>query len=154
MEADTSDRSGEVRLWQEKVERNRFRQTVIAKRLPTAAYIRLSVENNGHEGEESLRTQISLVESYIHENEELELLETYVDNGYSGTKFDRPEFVRMLDDVKRGKIRCIVVKDLSRFGRDYLETGYYLETIFPLLNVRFIALTVIVNQTGAVCPFR
>ena len=64
-----------------------FQKEVRKDRLPTAAYIRLSVENNGHEGEESLRTQISLVESYIHENEELELLETYVDNGYSGTKF-------------------------------------------------------------------
>jgi len=109
--------------------------------LATGAYIRLSVENNGHETDNSLKNQILLVETFVREHEELSLIDTYVDNGFSGTKFDRPEFVRMMDDVKSGKIQCIVVKDLSRFGRDYLETGYYLETIFPLLNVRFIAIT-------------
>ncbi len=112
-----------------------------AELLPTGAYVRLSVENNGHETDGSLKTQIALVESFVRDHGELELTDTYIDNGVSGTKFDRPEFVRMMDDVKSGRIRCIVVKDLSRFGRDYLETGYYLETIFPLLNVRFIAVT-------------
>lgn len=110
-------------------------------RLATGAYIRLSVENNGHETDSSLKTQIELVESYIREHEELSLVRTYIDNGYSGTRFDRPEFVQMIEDMKSGKIQCIVVKDLSRFGRDYLETGYYIESIFPLLNVRFIAIT-------------
>lgn len=109
--------------------------------LATAAYIRLSVENNGQETDDSLRTQIALVESFICKHNDLYLLDTYVDNGFSGTKFDRPEFVRMMDDVKTGRIQCVVVKDLSRFGRDYLETGYYIETIFPLLNVRFISIT-------------
>lgn len=109
--------------------------------LATAAYIRLSVENNGHETDDSIQTQIRLVESFIRERDDLVLSETFIDNGFSGTKFDRPEFVRMIEAVKSGKIQCIVVKDLSRFGRDYLETGYYLETIFPLLNVRFIAIT-------------
>lgn len=109
--------------------------------LATAAYIRLSVENNGHEADNSLKTQITLVESFICEHDDLQLVDTYVDNGFSGTKFNRPEFVRMMNDVKSGRIQCVVVKDLSRFGRDYLETGYYLETIFPLLNVRFIAIT-------------
>ncbi len=112
-----------------------------AELLPTGAYVRLSVENNGHETDGSLKTQITLVESFVREHGELELTDTYIDNGVSGTKFDRPEFIRMMEDVKNGKIRCVVVKDLSRFGRDYLETGYYLETIFPLLNVRFIAIT-------------
>ena len=109
--------------------------------LATAAYIRLSVENNGQETDDSLKTQIALVESFICKHNDLYLLDTYVDNGFSGTKFDRPEFVRMMDDVKTGRIQCVVVKDLSRFGRDYLETGYYIETIFPLLNVRFISIT-------------
>ena len=109
--------------------------------LLTAAYIRLSVENNGNEDEESIKTQTELVHSYIKEHPDLHLAETYIDNGFTGTKFDRPEFVRMMEDVKRGRIQCIVVKDLSRFGRDYLETGYYMEAIFPLLNVRFIAVT-------------
>ena len=115
--------------------------TLCSEVLATAAYIRLSVENNGHETDNSLKTQIMLVESFVREHNDLYLLDTYVDNGFSGTKFNRPEFVRMMDDVKTGRIQCIVVKDLSRFGRDYLETGYYLETIFPLLNVRFIAIT-------------
>ena len=109
--------------------------------LPTAAYIRLSVENNGHESDDSLQTQIALVEGYIREHSELKLYDTFIDNGISGTRFDRPEFLRMMDAVKNGRVRCVVVKDLSRFGRDYLETGYYIETIFPLLNVRFIAIT-------------
>jgi hypothetical protein len=63
-----------------------------------------------------------------------------VDNGFTGTNFDRPEFERMMQDVRTGKIQCIVVKDLSRFGRDYIETGNYLETIFPMLHIRFIAI--------------
>ena len=111
------------------------------KALATAAYVRLSVENNGHDDDDSIKTQIELVQSFIRDNDELFLMDTYVDNGISGARFDRPEFVRMMEDVKSGRIQCIVVKDLSRFGRDYLETGYYLETIFPLLNVRFIAVT-------------
>ena len=109
--------------------------------LATAAYIRLSVENNGHETDNSLKTQIELVESFIRENGNLHLIDTYIDNGFSGTKFDRPEFVRMMDDVKSGRIQCIVVKDLSRFGRDYIETGAYLEKIFPFMGVRFISIT-------------
>lgn len=109
--------------------------------LPTGAYIRLSAENSGHETDDTLQTQIALVESYVQGRADLNLTDTYIDNGFTGTNFDRPEFIRMMEDVKKGVIRCIVVKDLSRFGRNYLETGYYLETIFPLLNVRFIAIT-------------
>ena len=109
--------------------------------LPTGAYIRLSAENSGNETDDTLQTQISLVESYVAGRPDLDLMDTYIDNGFTGTNFERPEFIRMMEDVKKGVIRCIVVKDLSRFGRDYLETGYYLETIFPLLNVRFIAIT-------------
>lgn len=112
-----------------------------AETLPTAAYIRLSIENSGHDTDDTIQTQIRLVESFVNSHEELSLVDTYIDNGVSGTKFERPEFIRMMEDVKKGRIRCIVVKDLSRFGRDYLETGYYIENIFPLLNVRFIAIT-------------
>lgn len=106
--------------------------------LRTAAYGRLSVEN---ETGESLQTQMSMLYQYIDNHDDLQLEDSYSDNGYSGTNFDRPEFVRLMDDVRSGKIECIVVKDLSRFGRDYLETGYYIETLFPHLNVRFIAVT-------------
>lgn len=100
--------------------------------LRTAAYARLSVENGGHETEDSLHTQILQIHNYIRENPELTLTDTYADNGFTGTRFDRPEFERMMQDVRTGKIQCIVVKDLSRFGRDYIETGSYLETIFPM----------------------
>lgn len=102
--------------------------------LRTAAYARLSSENSGHETEDTLNTQILQIHSYIKEHPGLTLTDTYVDNGFTGTNFDRPEFERMMQDVRTGKIQCIVVKDLSRFGRDYIETGNYLETIFPMLH--------------------
>ncbi|MCC8125905.1 MAG: recombinase family protein [Clostridiales bacterium] len=110
-------------------------------KLPTAAYARLSSGNSGNETDDSIQTQVMLIHDFIREHKDLQLIDTYVDNGYSGMNFDRPEFERLMGDVRSGKIKCIVVKDLSRFGRDYLETGYYLETIFPHLKVRFIAVT-------------
>lgn len=103
----------------------------------TAAYARLSVEKENHE---SIQTQVLMLVKFIKEHPELQLIETYIDNGFSGTNVNRPDFVRMMDDVKEGKIQCIVVKDLSRFGRDFLETGYYIETLLPKLNVRLIAI--------------
>lgn len=109
--------------------------------IDAGAYIRLSVENGGNETDETLVVQQMLVEKYIEEHPDLMLAGTYIDNGFSGTNFERPGFKKLLEDVRSGKIQCIVVKDLSRFGRDYLETGYYLETILPRLNVRFIAIT-------------
>lgn len=69
----------------------------------------------------------------------MELVEVYEDNGWTGTDFERPDFQRMLADVQKGKINCIVVKDLSRLGRNYVEAGNYLEKVFPFLNLRFIA---------------
>jgi DNA invertase Pin-like site-specific DNA recombinase len=107
-------------------------------RIATAAYARLSVDKEYKR--DSIQTQISLIHDYIQERPELELLDTYIDNGYTGTDFDRPDFTRLMDDVRTGKIQCIVVKDLSRFGRDFLETGYYIETLLPRLNVRLIAI--------------
>lgn len=77
---------------------------------------------------------------YIQDHEEYKLVDTYVDDGYTGTDFDRPEFIRLMDDVRTGKIQAIIVKDLSRFGRNFIETGYYIETIFPCLNVRLISI--------------
>ena len=111
--------------------------TSTEKKLATAAYARLSVEK---EDDDSIHTQITLLKNYISEHSDLELSDTYIDNGFTGTRFDRPDFVRMMDDVRCGKIQCIVVKDLSRFGRDFLETGYYIETLLPRLNVRLISI--------------
>jgi len=80
--------------------------------LRTAAYARLSVENGGHETEDSLHTQILQIHNYIRENPELTLTDTYADNGFTGTRFDRPEFERMMQDVRTGKIQCI--EDLEK----------------------------------------
>lgn len=105
--------------------------------ISTGVYARLSVEKDE---DISIHTQVMMLHHYIAEHPEFKLTETYIDNGYTGTNFDRPDFIRMMDDVRAGKIQCIVVKDLSRFGRDFLETGYYIETILPKLNVRLIAI--------------
>ena len=71
---------------------------------------------------------------------ELHKLDEYVDDGYSGTNFERPDFKRMMQDIEKRNVNCIIVKDLSRFGRNYIETGRYLERIFPFMGVRFIAI--------------
>lgn len=105
-------------------------------------YGRLSLVNSGKQDEgDSIENQLSICSRFVDGQTELKLADTYVDNGRKGTTFERPEFNRMMEDIKAGKINCIVVKDLSRFGRDYLEAGEYLEKIFPFLGVRFIAVT-------------
>jgi len=108
---------------------------------PTAIYARLSVENSGKDDEgAALENQIAVCEEYVKSCPHLELIETYSDNGRTGTVFDRPAFNRLMDDIRCGRIKCLVVRDLSRFGRDYVETGTYIERIFPQLDVRFIAI--------------
>ena len=103
-------------------------------------YVRLSVVNSGiGEDCESLENQEALLREYIDAKPDIRLIEVYSDNGETGTDFERPGFRRMLEDVRSGKINCILVKDLSRFGRNYIETGEYIEKIFPFLGVRFIA---------------
>lgn len=105
----------------------------------TAIYLRLSLEDNGKKDGDSMENQQKLLLDYVSARPYLVLVDTYMDNGYSGTDFSRPEFSRMMDDIKTGKINCIVVKDLSRLGRNYIEAGNYLEKVFPFMNVRFIA---------------
>ena len=112
----------------------------------TAAYIRLSNEDNNVDWivkaeSNSVAAQRLLIMDYISRNgiSGQAGVSEYIDDGFSGTDFQRPAFLRMMDDAKQGKIGCIVVKDFSRFGRDHLETGNYLERIFPLLGIRFIS---------------
>ena len=108
---------------------------------PTAIYARLSVENSGKsEKVDVITNQIEICKSYIADRPYLNLVDTYIDNGRTGTVFDRPEFNRLMIDIKSGRIKCLVVRDLSRFGRDYIETGTYLERIFPQIGLRFIAI--------------
>lgn len=106
----------------------------------TALYARLSIEDNGIDGE-SIENQITIIEQFIKQNPDLQVVERFIDNGRTGTNFERPGFQAMMDAVRGGKVNCIVVKDLSRFGRNYLETGNYLEKIFPYLGIRFISVT-------------
>lgn len=110
------------------------------KRLQTGIYGRLSIKDLGQEDGDTMETQIALLRDYVIQHPDLELREIYIDNGWTGTNFQRPEFTHLLEDVKSGKINCIVVKDLSRLGRNYLEAGYYLQHVFPSLQVRFIAI--------------
>lgn len=108
---------------------------------PTAIYARLSVENSGKsENVDVIANQIEICKTYIADRPYLSLVDTYIDNGHTGTVFDRPEFNRLMNDIKSGRIKCLVVRDLSRFGRDYIETGTYLERIFPQIGLRFIAI--------------
>ena len=110
-------------------------------------YSRLSVDHDDRKSE-SIEHQIEIVRQYIiRENshspkkQRFEIFDTYIDRGISGVSFERTGFDRLMNDVRNHNVNCIMVKDLSRFGRDYLETGNYIEKIFPFLGVRFIAVT-------------
>lgn len=107
-----------------------------------ALYIRLSVDDKKSESL-SIENQKSLLYSYVHnmkEYENAEILE-FIDNGYSGTNFERPAVQKILELVEKSKVNCIIVKDFSRFGRNSLEVGYFTEKVFPLFNIRFISIS-------------
>lgn len=109
------------------------------KKYRTAAYVRLSVEDSGKPGADTIEGQKNLLLHFIENDPSLTLYGLFCDNGRTGTDFERPEFEKLMEAVKHCEVDCIVVKDLSRFGRNYKETGNYLERIFPFLGVRFIA---------------
>lgn len=113
----------------------------LSKGFSAALYIRLSREDGDKEESDSVGNQRKLLEGYLAENSELVLYDFYVDDGYSGTNFNRPGFRSMMGAIEAGNVNCVVVKDLSRFGRDYIETGRYLERYFPEMGVRFISVT-------------
>ncbi len=106
----------------------------------TCGYVRLSREDGDKEESNSVTGQKDLICAYLSHRPELRMCGIKVDDGYTGSNFDRPAFQEMMAEVKAGKINCIVVKDLSRFGRDHLGVGEYLEQLFPFLGVRFIAI--------------
>ncbi|WDV47868.1 recombinase family protein [Clostridiaceae bacterium M8S5] len=112
----------------------------------TAIYIRISseenIKNTNKTESSSITNQRKLIHEYIRNKKEfkdINILE-FCDDGYSGKNFERPQITELLDMVKQGLINCIIVKDLSRFGRDMIEVGNYLEYVFPLLNIRFISI--------------
>lgn len=105
-----------------------------------AAYLRLSKEEFSNEKESnSITNQRQIIDNYLEKNKEYQLVDYYIDDGYSGTNFNRPEFQRMLEDIKNKKIGVIIIKDLSRLGRNYIETGNYIEVIFPAMGVSVIS---------------
>lgn len=106
----------------------------------TALYARLSAEREDTRERGTIQNQINFIRHYVEQQEDMEIYDTYMDDDISGTRFDRPAFERMMSDMRSGKIDCIVVKDLSRLGRDYIETGNLIERVFPMFKVRFVAI--------------
>lgn len=131
--------------WQKE---NRMKEKVFYR---VAIYLRLSREdsfskdreagNGGRLESNSIRSQREIICAYVRKQNNMEIYDTYVDDGYSGSNYDRPGFRRMIKDMEAGKINCVIVKDLSRLGRDYITTGRLIQKIFPAFSVRFIALT-------------
>ena len=105
-----------------------------------AKYIRLSYADDKSNESDSVSNQRKFIDSYIKEQPNIEVVKEFVDDGISGIIFDRAAFKEMMADIESGEIDCVIVKDLSRFGREYIETGRYLRRIFPAYGVRFIAI--------------
>ena len=103
-------------------------------------YLRLSKDDERSGESLSIENQRKVLTNYINE-QGWTLYDEYVDDGYSGTSFERPGVQRLLEDAKNGKINLIICKDMSRFGRNYIAVGQYVDYIFPMYNIRFIALT-------------
>ena len=103
-------------------------------------YLRLSKEDGDKEESDSITNQRELILEFLKSKEDIRIHAIRVDDGYSGVNFERPAFRQMLEDIKTGKVNCVVTKDLSRFGRNHIEVGKYIEKIFPYLGVRFIAI--------------
>lgn len=110
-------------------------------RYRTALYLRLSREDGDKTESDSIANQRTLLEAYAADHPELCIVDEFVDDGYSGSNFERPAFQRLFQELEQGTVNCILVKDLSRFGRNYIEVGRYLERIFPVMRVRLIAVT-------------
>lgn len=106
----------------------------------TALYMRLSRDDEKYGDSVSIETQRTILQQYAQENH-LHIVGEYVDDGWSGTNFDRPDWKRLMADVESGKVNCIVTKDLSRFGREHIQMDYYLEFVFPEGGIRYIAVT-------------
>ena len=105
-----------------------------------AIYIRLSREDGDKEESSSVTNQRDIITRFINDNKNFIIVDEYVDDGYTGTNFNRPAFQEMLKDIEDGKINCVITKDLSRLGRDYIDTGKYVQRYFPEHEIRYIAL--------------
>lgn len=121
-------------------------------------YIRLSREDGDKQESESIGNQRKILQRYVKEND-LNVIKEYVDDGVSGTTFERPSFNKMMDDIENGTINMVITKDLSRLGRDYIKTGFYLEDYFPKNNIRYVAIidgidTYIDSTSNDITPFK
>lgn len=126
-----------------KSRKNQEQAAVTVMQEPTiraALYIRLSVEDT-RTNSISIETQQLILDHYLESQPEIFVYDTYIDNGATGTNFHRPGFQQMLSDIEAGHVNCVIVKDLSRLGRNSIDTGYYIEQYFPQHKVRFIAVT-------------
>lgn len=130
-----------------------------------AIYLRLSRDDEDIDGSKtesnSISSQRDMIRGFIRKQDDMEIYDIYVDDGYSGANFDRPEFKRMMKDIEAGNVDCVIVKDLSRLGRDYIEAGRLIQKTFPAFSVRFIALTdhfdsltADYNETSLVVPVK
>ena len=123
-----------------------------------ALYIRLSKEDESEGPSQSVTNQKSLLEEFVKQHR-LSVYDIYIDDGFSGTNFDRPAFQRMIADIEAKKVNMVITKDLSRLGRDYIMTGHYMERYFPEKRVRYISLldgidTGIESSANDITPFR
>lgn len=130
----------------------------IVKEYLVAIYIRLSKEDDNLGESESIGNQKILLTKYVKE-QGYTLVDIYIDDGYTGTNFNRPNFQRMLKDIENGKVNMVITKDLSRLSRDYIGTGEYVEKWFPVHNVRYVALTdnidtFLDNSNNDIAPFK
>ena len=103
-------------------------------------YTRLSKDDGDKPESDSISNQKALIRDFLKNHSEIQAVSEKSDDGYSGVNFDRPGFQEMMDEIRSGKVDCVIVKDLSRFGREYIDAGKYIERIFPALGVRFIAI--------------
>ena len=113
------------------------------------AYYRLSKDDGTKHESDSIANQRVLIHEYVKQNPNIKLVDEAYDDGYTGTNYDRPGFRKVMEAVNAGKINCVIVKDLSRLGREYVETGKYLEMIFPSMGIRFIAINDDVDSMNA-----
>lgn len=133
---------------------------IINTKYKVGGYIRLSKEDENLTGEYSfsIESQKMIVERYCLEHN-YDLIDFYIDDGYTGTNFDRPAFIKLISDINKGKINMVVTKDLSRLGRDYITTGEYIEKWFPMHNVRYVSIldnvdTLIDGGNNEIAPFK
>ena len=116
-------------------------QTAPKTEYSAALYARISVENERKREADTIGNQMQLLRDFAGEDPDISVFDVYCDDDVSGTDFQRPEFSRMMNDIRDGKVNCVIVKDLSRLGRNHLESGEFIEMVFPYLNVRFISIT-------------